>query len=391
MPEIQITTEKKQFVPGVCMLIGSSKRFWRVLKYDKAANTALVIADRPIPGLPLNSDLRLITWHDCTLRDWLNNNFLNTEFTESEAEAIIPSNVSTANNPRYGTKGGEDCVDKIFIPDIDEAESLFSSDEDRASPYTWWLRSPGRGNRFFACVDHYGTVRTIGNSIDSIAYSVRPAMRINLGSEVFSKSLTRDADGAVIEVDEPQLLIEGDKLTVSRMDLEDVIIPTDVKEICENCFNSCLKLRTVRFEGSVEKIDESAFKNCRNISEVDIHPETFERLPFRVKDCLINKETIGSYLDGLTEMGKNTKLAVISMLNTPGYTERFILDLISKDNSVALGRLLDALNEPLSADDIERYSELADSTAEVKLLFMDYRNNCRKNATSNDNEFELEW
>ena len=388
MPGTIITEEWKAFTPGVCMLIGSSKRFWRVLEYSPETDTALVIADRPIAGLPLNSELKLITWAECSLRRWLNEDFLKSEFTAEEVGAILPVRVSTANNPRYGTKGGEDCFDRVFILDSDEAGALFSSDEDRATPCTWWLRNPGRGNRFFACVDHYGTIRAIGNSVDSVSYSARPVMKLNLGSGIFSGRLRRDAEGRITQVLEPRLLIEDGRLVSSRLGIEELTVPAFVTEIAEDCFNSCGRLKAVRFEGIIEKVDESAFKNCRSISEADISPEAFARLPYRVKDCLIKKETISAFLDGLKEMGENTRLAVISMLNTPGVTERFILELITKDNSVGLGRLLDSLESPLSPEEIARYSELADSTAEVKLLFMDYRSKNRKNPSD---EFELEW
>jgi hypothetical protein len=97
-----------------------------------------------------------ITWANSDLRAYLNNEFYDTLSSETKAR-IIETQVVTNDNPEYGTPGGADTIDKIFLLSIEEAEAYFSDDITRAayayhqstragSPWydgRWWLRSPG--------------------------------------------------------------------------------------------------------------------------------------------------------------------------------------------------------------------------------------------------------
>ena len=47
-----------------------------------------------------------VTWADCTLRDWLNGEFLNTAFT-SEEQAMLRSVVVSADVEKYTVKETE--------------------------------------------------------------------------------------------------------------------------------------------------------------------------------------------------------------------------------------------------------------------------------------------
>ncbi len=66
-----------------------------------------------------------ITWEDCELRAWLNDDFLNAAFTEAEQEHIAVTNVINEDNPIYGTPGGNDTADKIWLLSLGELEKYF--------------------------------------------------------------------------------------------------------------------------------------------------------------------------------------------------------------------------------------------------------------------------
>ena len=155
-----------------------------------------------------------ITWEECELRDYLNNQFYNT-FSEDEKMRIIQTKVTTNKNPwYYPTNGGKDTNDRIFLLSAEEAIKYFgdSGDFEKQKGWygdgerfdlwlddgggqflndqyntariakdingyagTWWLRSPGRLNIFSGLVTHKGELLMTGLGVDGDS-GVRPAL-----------------------------------------------------------------------------------------------------------------------------------------------------------------------------------------------------------------------
>ena len=89
---------------------------WRVLEVSN--DRALLITKDAIDRKPYNNELRDITWEECSLRQWLNYEFINQAFSKEEQNEIILTNISNPNNARYGTRGGNNTQDKIFLLSI---------------------------------------------------------------------------------------------------------------------------------------------------------------------------------------------------------------------------------------------------------------------------------
>lgn len=153
---------------------------------------ALLITVNLLDNVKYNNELKKVTWETCTLRTWMNNDFLNTAFTESEKNSIA---TTTVNNPNsdWGTNGGNATSDKIFALSIDEAEKYFSSSDSRKAYVTtyaknqgayaysdgrgrWWLRSPGNGSNFAVRISVGGLINSRGVSVDYDGIAVRPAL-----------------------------------------------------------------------------------------------------------------------------------------------------------------------------------------------------------------------
>lgn len=77
---------------------------WYVL--DKADGEATLLAVYLLDCQPYHEVLEDITWEDCTLRNWLNDTFYNTTFSEEEQAAVVNTNVVNEDNPFFGTEGG---------------------------------------------------------------------------------------------------------------------------------------------------------------------------------------------------------------------------------------------------------------------------------------------
>ncbi len=128
---------------------------WIVLAAD--ADRVLVISRYALDIQPFNEAYEPVTWETCTLRQWLNDPFLQEAFTPEEQERIQETVVSADANPHVSTDPGNDTKDRVFLLSIVETDKYFSSDGKRActlTPYAraktpfpdycpWWLRSPG--------------------------------------------------------------------------------------------------------------------------------------------------------------------------------------------------------------------------------------------------------
>ena len=175
---------------------------WLVLAKEK--NRVLVISDKALDCQPYNSSYtEEVTWEKCSLRKWLNNDFINAAFTAEERAKIPTVMVSTDKNPEYDTDPGNATKDRVFLLSIVEVEKYFPSNEARkcvpteyaisngaytSDSYTkggkatcwWWLRSPGYNRFDAASVNMYGNVDEEGSHVNNDTYAVRPAMWISI-------------------------------------------------------------------------------------------------------------------------------------------------------------------------------------------------------------------
>ncbi len=173
---------------------------WIVLA--KENNRILVISDKALDCQPYNEVYEYVTWEECTLRKWLNNDFINSAFTDEE-KAIIPTvTVSADKNPEYCTNPGKATKDEVFLLSITEANKYFSSNSARKCTPTnyavangvyksdsgfcwWWLRSPGIPQDYAANVGSDGGVYENGYFVNIDNIAVRPALWIDLNSLIF--------------------------------------------------------------------------------------------------------------------------------------------------------------------------------------------------------------
>ena len=193
---------------------------WLILDYDAAANRALLISRYGLDSQPYNTENAEVTWEQCTLRTWLNNDFYQRAFIDAEKEAILTTMVDNSSAQQYSgwnTDGGSNTQDKVFLLSITEAIRYFGllnpqqTDNEnnmkaRLSPtdyairqraYTnkgtrtvegkpsgiWWLRSPGSQQDFAASIRSSGNIGM--DNVYRVAESIRPAIWINLNSSFF--------------------------------------------------------------------------------------------------------------------------------------------------------------------------------------------------------------
>lgn len=198
---------------------------WQVLAVEDGK--ALIISLYGLDAIRYNEKNEDVSWETCTLRAWLNGEFYQTAFQVSEQKKIAETLVINKDNPTYGTPGGNDTWDKIFLLSLEETLQYFeltknSGEYDKwvycygdqvccrptdyaisrgAWQYKWsssdseeyrkydgdaglWLRSPGGVSSSAANVGlggmvYGGGMGSDGSDVDSNHVSVRPALWIN--------------------------------------------------------------------------------------------------------------------------------------------------------------------------------------------------------------------
>ena len=114
---------------------------WRVLKMD--GSQAFLLSDIALDDQQYNTE-EDITWETSTIRSWLNGygassnkqgndysskNLIGSAFSGDERSAIVNTSVVNDDNINYGTEGGNNTTDKIFL--LSELEVY----GDSAAPY----------------------------------------------------------------------------------------------------------------------------------------------------------------------------------------------------------------------------------------------------------------
>ncbi len=197
---------------------------WLVLSNNR---TSLFVVSRyALDCMPYNEVMEPVTWETCSVREWLNGEFYNTAFSDSDKELILTTTVETKDNFRYGTPGGNDTQDKVFLLSMEDMMNplygFYSESSDYAhiyqkgekslllnrrcapTPYAiaqgvptstkakyqteakensclhYWLRSPGERTHLAAAVEAEGYLEYSGYGCFVTDTAVRPAIVINI-------------------------------------------------------------------------------------------------------------------------------------------------------------------------------------------------------------------
>ena len=170
---------------------------WLVLEVNDGK--ALVISKHALDCKLYNTSFTAVTWETCTLRKWLNNDFINVAFSADEKAMIPTVTVSADKNPEHSTNPGNATQDQVFLLSITEANKYLSSDSARQCEPTdfavanvawerdsgncwWWLRSPGYRQNTATYVRDDGGVVEFGLHVHYDDFAIRPALWIDLNS-----------------------------------------------------------------------------------------------------------------------------------------------------------------------------------------------------------------
>jgi len=159
------------------------------------------VNDDVIAGVPLE-----VTWETCDLRAWLNGEFYNRAFTLDEQESIVLTKVENPAS-EYGTEGGDDTWDKVYVLNGEESAKYLGKAVNRKNEMAattptnyaiaqgikvepeskywydincdWWLRTPGQGTNWTSYIHAAGVYMNGGCYVTS-GLAVRPVIWIDV-------------------------------------------------------------------------------------------------------------------------------------------------------------------------------------------------------------------
>ena len=134
---------------------------WKILHTDK--EKMLLITEYPIETLAYHNELKNITWETSSIRQWLNDDFLN-EFSDEQKNRLL---VSVA----------KDINDNVFLLSQEEFEQ-YSSAAATELTSDWWLRTKTDAGMMFVSGET-GELNTYGNGVVH-ALGVRPCVWVTL-------------------------------------------------------------------------------------------------------------------------------------------------------------------------------------------------------------------
>jgi len=149
---------------------------WMVLeRLDGKALLSKYMADNKHP---FHDKKEEVTWEKCSLRRYLNDEFLMKSFSEEERALIMETRVVNGKNPEYGTDGGADTTDYIFLMNESEYEKYRKKLKDKSK--TMRLRTPGKDATSTTYVSALKEIVTYGFPVNENGACIRPTMWVNL-------------------------------------------------------------------------------------------------------------------------------------------------------------------------------------------------------------------
>lgn len=151
---------------------------WRIV--DANGKMRMLLSEEILTFKAFN-ELRVDTnWQSCTLRKWLNREFLNEAFTTTERLSIISTKRTNEPSSVFYTNCGPTTTDKAFVLSHDELDRYLPDQADRKRDRWWWLRTLGCNMLTAESVYEDGTVYPNGINVNHTDVGVRPAIWILL-------------------------------------------------------------------------------------------------------------------------------------------------------------------------------------------------------------------
>jgi hypothetical protein len=156
----------------------------------ESGEAVLLLSEEGLQNVPYHDVKKKdVTWESCSLRTYLNGEFLSAAFSPEEQASILL--VELSNPETYGTPGGNATQDRVFLLSREELYSLMPTRVERIARASaaaallggfvsargqclYWLRSPGVDAQHAMAVSITGLAES--HSVLAQDICIRPAL-----------------------------------------------------------------------------------------------------------------------------------------------------------------------------------------------------------------------
>ena len=149
---------------------------WRIVEKNKKTGEVLLVKSEPRLYGAYNNEPGDITWENSSIREYMNNDFLNEYFTTTEAACIKDTEVEAYKRFGSETTPGNSTVDKLFF--LNEVQARQYAQYLDTYLTDWWLDCPGDSQDKVAFVSN-GEVKYDGYVATEQTINSRPAMWVS--------------------------------------------------------------------------------------------------------------------------------------------------------------------------------------------------------------------
>lgn len=150
---------------------------WKIIEINK--NGTLMICQDFKENHPFNREWKSITWNQCSLRKWLNDEYLRSNFSLEEIKYIMNSKNFTKVDDELFPGVSEETLDKVFIFDLNQYDNYKHLIDENESQWMLRTTSPIYGNEYkFVITCEKNELFNWGVRVD-YPIMIKPVLRIS--------------------------------------------------------------------------------------------------------------------------------------------------------------------------------------------------------------------
>ena len=317
------------------------QEWWDILdlRFDSTigSSKALLISENIVDIRPYHSIPEETTWRDCSLREWLNTEYLDG-LPQGLQERVIETKNWLAGIPTSDPEDAEFMTrDKIFLLSRDEASFFFEDAEHRRALYddSWWLREQGAGSIAADLVSRNGSfIEDIWLSIKKVWWcrrrytadypeaGVRPALWLDLQEHSEEVSHEEDKTYYLTIPEIGKKILDCDR---TRNVLSSILAEfTDDYHNRGTSVEQSLRTWITRNDEADEQYRRQAlgqdpkWQGPQNLSDDDTTSLPMKELEEKIRDCKeareVLKKLLEEYTDNYHNRGTSVESSLVQML-----------------------------------------------------------------------------
>ena len=149
-------------------------RKWIVI--EKKENQVVLAANKALSNQPYHKEVADVTWENCSLRQYLNKDFVTKTFSAEEQAVLVDMESKADENETFRIAGGKDTMDKVTILSAEQVETYKGVLGSKMNNTR--LRTPGKELNATCYVSYVKEIVEYGFPVEKKGALVRPIITV---------------------------------------------------------------------------------------------------------------------------------------------------------------------------------------------------------------------